>query len=231
MYETAGPNFQMDPKTEDLLPGKQLCDGMVVLLEDMRFAGDQPNEDGEFRDESSKRRHLEKDRWCVVTHLERLHNHDQIVFIGVYEDGTKAKRHYGASYCWYVKIDDERSPIYFDLPERDFVQPQPGDKSKDPLFRFVATYDMMGDMKAEPWFDHVFGYHEEAGDIEGRKFLNSLSGVFGIEHVTFTVDMRVPFTSAMRKDPSLVDQHALGVLMGFVNDSDIKVHGFEMLEV
>lgn len=98
--------YRMNPETDDLIPfGDQLVNGMMVLIEsnDFRTRADRPLEDWELE------RALVNNRWCEVSNLRisppRHDNPVLVEFIGVYEDGTKAKRAYSYSYSWYVKKD------------------------------------------------------------------------------------------------------------------------------
>lgn len=59
----------------------------------------------------------------------------------------------------------------------------------NPLFRVSATYDMYGDYSGEEWCNIVFGHHKEQGKIEDYRFLISLTGAWGLQYVTFTIDV------------------------------------------
>lgn len=77
--------------TDDIMKGKDLRDGMIVLIEDpvMRYSAGA----GE---------------WCEVTRLEVIPTRDwpMVKFVGRYADGTMRVRSYAASYEWIVKRAD-----------------------------------------------------------------------------------------------------------------------------
>lgn len=94
------PKFrQMDPETEDLLPGgNYLANGMRVL-----FAN--PDERGRPEDleDWARDRALERNRWCTVTNL-KIKGHS-VKFVAVYDDGTKRVRSTAIQDSWLVKKD------------------------------------------------------------------------------------------------------------------------------
>jgi len=100
-------NFEMDPKTDDLIRGREVTEGMIVLWEGsgrrIDPAGHELGVDHEC-DPYNCPRLLTESRWCKVTKIER-HSRDLLTFIGVYADGTKRSRAYNLSYCWFVKLD------------------------------------------------------------------------------------------------------------------------------
>jgi hypothetical protein len=100
--------YEMDAAYEDLIFGDELCEGMIVLLEDSLFRGDPARAFSETDDHSRWERDKCKEinRWCTVTRLLVTPRHDAeplIRFVGEYPDGTKRVRQYSASYAWFVK--------------------------------------------------------------------------------------------------------------------------------
>lgn len=91
-------DFQMDPRTKDLVFGDKLTAGQIVLIEDHVFRENPSNMD---RNVYTRARSLETARWCRI--IELKYNHDIIQFIGQYADGTKQSRTYNQSICWFVK--------------------------------------------------------------------------------------------------------------------------------
>lgn len=65
--------------------------------------------------------------------------------------------------------------------------------------RLLADYQMMGDEDGWLWAEQVLGQAKERGDITGFRVLSSLTGAFGIQCITFTVDVGFthPFTREM----------------------------------
>lgn len=100
--ESLVPKFYvMDPKTEDLLRGSALANGMVVLREgpEDRVRLNDLTEDYKMV------RALENNRWCTVSEVRRDKNASQLIhFTGVYEDGTKRSRSCNENSGWFVEI-------------------------------------------------------------------------------------------------------------------------------
>lgn len=103
--------YRMNRKTVELLAnGSQLKNGMIVLIEDYMARVDIERafaKDLEYRpvDPYALRRAETNNRWCRVSNVAHDKNHQQIVFVGEYADGTKVQRRYSDSYAWYVTID------------------------------------------------------------------------------------------------------------------------------
>lgn len=220
MFEKATQDFKMDPQTEDLVPsGDGLENGMVVLVDDFRH--------GPLGKEYDK-----NNNWCLVTHLEHSHprNPELINFIAVYQDGHKMRRTYNRSYSWYYKLNTDGDALLLD-PE-DFVHEPPSFpfsiKAVDPLVRVVATYDMMGDLPGPEWFEMVFGYHFEHDEVEEPRHLTTVNGAWGLQYVTFQVDVRVPGVS---NDLKNVEELATNKLCELVSDSDIHVHVAQIISI
>jgi hypothetical protein len=91
--------YLTDPETEDVVWGDDLRDGMVVILSDSILMDD-PDK-FETTDVYTRRRLLEKARWCRITRLRR--DGHLVSFIGVYEDGSQFSRTYASSWAWVVK--------------------------------------------------------------------------------------------------------------------------------
>ncbi len=120
----------MDPGTEDLLLGRELKVGMVVLLEDVALRDSFHNLDKKsdpskfpvFKENvhhTTIERFLESSRWAKIVRIDedsRVHG-GQINFIAEYADGTLRGRHYNVGYAWYVKkveLPDEAFNINLD---------------------------------------------------------------------------------------------------------------------
>lgn len=100
-----GLDYLMDPKTEDLIRGSGLENGMVVLSEGMREDPTRHEEGyrGHYKPGPYDRASLETtSQWCRVTEL-RVDN-EVVSFVGVYPDGTKRSRKYHQHWFWLVKI-------------------------------------------------------------------------------------------------------------------------------
>ena len=106
--------YEMDPQFEDLLAnGKDLKDGMIILLEDSMFRGD-PDSTSPYEQEKVR----EINRWCTVSqvNIQRRFDTDElgrviqeasplVSFVATYGDGVKKKRSYDSSYAWIVKLE------------------------------------------------------------------------------------------------------------------------------
>jgi len=96
--------YEMDPEFEDLLSGRDLKDGMVVLIEDYMLRGDPEHLGSDNRYEQARIR--ETNRWCTVTNVRLTYGqYPCVTFFAVYADGTKRKRMYAQEYAWIVKLD------------------------------------------------------------------------------------------------------------------------------
>lgn len=89
--------FVMNPETETTLSGKDLREGMVVILAEDSLLVRDPS--SEYADQNVRARVV--NRWCRITKLECSGN--IIGFVGVYADKTEIPRSYNSSYYWYVK--------------------------------------------------------------------------------------------------------------------------------
>lgn len=100
----------MDPRDTDLIRGRDLQNGMIVLLEDSTMR-DEPTcpDNGTHKCGARCLRAFRVSRWCKVTDLEKrtrvAGELALLSFIGEYADGSKASHTYNVSYFWYVKID------------------------------------------------------------------------------------------------------------------------------
>jgi hypothetical protein len=110
----------MNPETEDLLmDGTELRVGMIVLVESFMRAGLTEMDDENY--EWARR----ANRWCTVAtvpQIERVRyktTDDTVVFMGVYEDGTKARRSYMKSTAWLVKKSSIPQPDELDVMRED----------------------------------------------------------------------------------------------------------------
>jgi hypothetical protein len=93
-----------DMLTEDLIYGKDLKDGMVVLIEsDGRSLGYRSYNTAELNSWLI----MKNNRWCEVTRLFTMG--DDIVFIALYGDGRKAIRITTPTAGWIVKETVEPS--------------------------------------------------------------------------------------------------------------------------
>lgn len=97
--------YEMDPAFEDLIPGLELRDGMIVLLEDHMMRGDIAHRESPYDISRLK----EINQWCEVSGVAVVQRgHDcgyspLVKFLGLYPDGVKRPRTYDASYYWIVK--------------------------------------------------------------------------------------------------------------------------------
>lgn len=101
-----GKHYIMDPETEDLIYGRELKEGMVVLVESPALRGDSNLLEGHARPEDWWHM-LRTCRWAEVTKLSIVSgpNETTTFFIAVYSDGTKHTRQYVDNIGWYVKKD------------------------------------------------------------------------------------------------------------------------------
>ncbi len=237
LYENADKHYRMNPKTEDLLAhGEKLVEGMIVLAEDSFMRVDRLST-GEFMSPYDETRYLENNRWCVVTELsyDRRGDGVQVSFVGLYEDGTKAKRTYGRRWAWLYKIDPEDgSALIVDDPQSFIFDEQSyGCEIEvvptNPLFRVSATYMMMGDLSGEDWCNTVFSHHEEVGNVRDYQFLISLIGAWGLEYVTFTVDVVLDDKIDGLAD---LDTRLHQKVASLIHDSagETSIHGYQLLE-
>lgn len=99
--------YEMNPKTDDLISGFDLEDGMIVLIEgsimreDPRRANGTWPQESEVANDYAKIRARETARWCKVTKYLRMG--PICSFIGLYADGTKISRQYNEFFYWIVK--------------------------------------------------------------------------------------------------------------------------------
>lgn len=220
MFETAPRNFKMNPKTEDLLPsGEGLQNGMVVLVEDMRFSriGDTYDKDN---------------NWCLVSDITRPYHQDTniISFVATYQDGHKCKRTYNKSYGWYYKLNENGEPLILDAEDFVFEPVEFPIEMTDlePLVRVVATYDMMGDYSGPAWFSKVFDFHQENNNVVEARHLTSVDGPFGLVYVTFQLDL---YLDGVNNAMDNVKEAATGKLCELVSDSDVHVHVAEIVSI
>lgn len=104
--ESVRIDYVMNPRTDDLIHGHELVEGMIVLVEStsLRDNPERINLGGEF-DGYLANRIRETARWCRVTKLKTVsENTALLTFIGLYADGTKMSRTYNKSHYWLVKI-------------------------------------------------------------------------------------------------------------------------------
>ena len=91
--------YEINPDTENVITGEELQNGMRVLTESYnQRAAIHPE-----MDEDQLERARRNNRWCEVTGL-RIHGRN-VVFIGVYDDGTKRRRTMDVTEAWIVKLD------------------------------------------------------------------------------------------------------------------------------
>lgn len=92
--------YRMNPAEEDIIPGRDLRNGMTVLIED-QMAREHVRE-GLLREDYTRSRALKANRWCLVTKLQR--RGDILSFVGVYDEGEQISRQYNDAYHWIVKL-------------------------------------------------------------------------------------------------------------------------------
>lgn len=87
--------------------------------------------------------------------------------------------------------------------------------------RFVAEYQMFGDMEGLEWGNLIFNQAKQSNQVLDFEILSSVTGTFGIQLITFTVDLSTP-VSEFRDTQEAMDW-AQSILCGIVNDSDVEV--------
>jgi hypothetical protein len=97
-------NFDMDPETDDIIRGRYLQHGMIVLIEESimrenpsKHVDDNPHDCDNYECQRIK----ETSQWCMVSDLSR--KGEITSFVGIYSDGVKRSRIYNESYFWLVK--------------------------------------------------------------------------------------------------------------------------------
>lgn len=109
-FQLESKGYTMDPRDTDLIRGKELEDGMIVLLEDSMMR-EEPTctDNAEHKCGSRCHRAFKTSRWCKVSKLEkRMRAVGELAllsFVGEYADGSKSSHTYNVSYFWYVKLD------------------------------------------------------------------------------------------------------------------------------
>lgn len=106
MSETnASPNhdfvdkfYTMNPETETLLFGKDLKEGMLVLVENNKL---RVYTDREIKGDENLNFALKYNRWCTIDTILFVSN--TIYFIGIYQDESKMSHVSDSTTCWYVK--------------------------------------------------------------------------------------------------------------------------------
>ena len=117
--------YEMDPLAEDLLyDGSSLKAGMTVLVGDPAFRCDVRDPSSLSEDEYYRAKI--RNRWMVVSNLDFLPR--DVSFIGIFEDGTKAKITIDGTIPWLVKVDtiprDSYVPDSLSLPKHNGDQTQ-----------------------------------------------------------------------------------------------------------
>lgn len=95
--------YEMDPETEDVLPGRFVVEGMRVLVENPLYRNEIPkNDDPRVISEARMR-----NRWATVEklHIVRSGETEMLCFVAVYDDGTKRMRTLSLDHAWIVKKD------------------------------------------------------------------------------------------------------------------------------
>lgn len=85
-------DYRFNPKTEELIYGDELADGMMVLTDSLWQGA---------VDDIAAKTVIETNRWCMVTKI-RMED-SAIFFVGVYNDGHMAIRQSSVTDGWYVK--------------------------------------------------------------------------------------------------------------------------------
>lgn len=89
------------------------------------------------------------------------------------------------------------------------------------IVRFVATYQMFGDMTGLDWAELILGKAKTDGRIVDFRALDATVGAFGIELITFTVDAEI--TPELDKDRDAAKEYATDLLTSIIGDSDVDV--------
>ena len=247
--------YRMDPSTEDIAKsGYQLCDGMIVLIEStmMRENNDEDREKAGYespRNSYDEDRLLKNNRWCLVTQYEQVRHHDQIKFVGVFADGTKALFHYGEGHGWLFKlnctrtdalivseqewedlnasgmtVDEFETMVHEEIADPTYDEPEDDRPVENvpyrPVFHVQVAYLMCGDLTGEDWCHTVMSYHKDKGDIVDYRHLDTTVGAWGMSSVMFTFDVEFDEDRATWDNvKSLVEDKILYM----VGDSDYKL--------
>lgn len=149
--------YQMDPTTDDLIPLRELQDGMVVLIESSVHRED-PS--AISFDPAHTTKLLRNNRWCEVSKLELMHTGVELQarFIGIYADGTKMSRYYGGQAAFYVKKDS--------LPKVDVVEHPEADNAEgeSDLAEYAEGYSAMAGYAAADAQASLDVVHGESGE-------------------------------------------------------------------
>lgn len=89
------------------------------------------------------------------------------------------------------------------------------------LARFVADYELFGDVDAAEWMTAVLQKEKDELSIHDFKVLNSTSGAFGIQFVTFIVDMDAPESVLRTNDEAAA--YGVEILNRMIGDTDVSV--------
>ena len=95
--------YLMNPETDIVISGRQLQNGMIVLLEENLMREDASTHD-ESTHELARVRAMATSRWCVIRDLSSTSDRNRVrKFIGIYEGGVEISRTYHEDYYWIVK--------------------------------------------------------------------------------------------------------------------------------
>lgn len=110
-------------------------------------------------------------------------------------------------------------------PEYAMAHDQPDDEEGVTSVRVVAEYQLMSDEPGRTWMREVLGYAQLGGHITGSRVSGCYPGRFGLQLVTFHVDLSIGVDQAIKPDMSR-DQAkaaATALLNQIVGDSDVEV--------
>lgn len=89
--------------------------------------------------------------------------------------------------------------------------------------RLVATYQLFGDCEGDEWMNEALALGVENGDLKAFDVTGSHPGPFGIQLVTFTVD--VGLGERFKPEHSYEETKEVGtaLLNTIIGDSDVEV--------
>jgi hypothetical protein len=93
-------------------------------------------------------------------------------------------------------------------------------KVKQATVRYAAGYPLLGDGKATVYMDARLTKAKEEDKIVNFHILDVLTGIHGIQYVTFTVDMKIPENLEYDDAKKFGEEH----LNEIIHDTDVEIH-------
>lgn len=143
--------YQSNWGMEDLLfDGRELRDGMVILLADPQMRYDATNV--ELAGPGVLDSLMVRNRWCRISRVT-VDNENRVHFLATYDDGMKRKRSYGVVNSWLAK----KTTLFAHEGHAH------GSYDPEPIFDEARSeYD-------HQWILDAFGYHPPKDDIQVEK--------------------------------------------------------------